>query len=669
VESSSRIVHLVCLGILALCLIASGVLSTALAAEAGRSQLVYSDQVQDGDPPEIAVGIAMGAFRGLFVNYLWLRATKLKEEGKFYEAIELSSAITRLQPRFPRVWAFHSWNMAYNISVATNTPEERWEWVNAGIRLLRDEGIPKNPNDVLLHKELAWIFVHKIQSFTDDANRFYKRRLAREWAEVLGQPPILPEGDSAEAGRIMSDWFRPIVTAPGTLQGVIDREIAEQRDQLRPGDEDKPLTSKVAELVERLRQDPVLSKGQALGIDLLRYVTMHEAYKGSWYAGRDFARLRDGITSSVVNELRDDPAFADAWNRLLPHVRRRVLIDTYRMEPDRMLRYMGSFGPLDWRHPASHALYWSQRGVEEAFDRLGQSSFDTLNTDRVTVNAIQELWRTGTIIYDPITDEYVTLVNLHFTDVYGDFILNNFWERHQRDTVARTYELNSEGFDNFLRDVIRVYFRMGRTEEAEKYFQQLRKAPWRNTNDDDKLYEISYLTLEEFVRNQFKDDRLSTPHVAAGEVSGALRDAYFRGLLRGNMQLFKSQFEYAQMIHRVYFEKKQTHDPLIDAQSSRMEEMPRDFMDAASVVFLGLLMNRDMEPINAAAIFQKVPEEIQRRTYDRLSRMFVPQVMSAERFTLLFPEPSGMAAHRAQREAEEAAGRRGAREQLQFERQ
>ena len=126
-----RWIQIVCAVMLALCVGGSTVVAPAVTAEAARAQLTYTDEANAADPPEVAVGIAMGAFRGLFVNYLWLRANKLKEEGKYYEAIELSNAITRLQPRFPRVWAFHAWNMAYNISVATQTAQERWQWVTA----------------------------------------------------------------------------------------------------------------------------------------------------------------------------------------------------------------------------------------------------------------------------------------------------------------------------------------------------------------------------------------------------------------------------------------------------------------------------------------------------------------------------------------------------------
>ena len=185
----NRLIQIIAVGATGLMLAASGLTGASVSDSASRHKLVFADQLTESDPPEVALGIALGAFRGIFVNYLWIRANDLKEDGQYHEAIELSRAITTLQPRFPRVWVFHAWNMAYNISVSTQTPEERWEWVNAGVRLLRDEAIPANPNDMLLHKELSWIFLHKIGGITDDSNQFYKRALAKEWTLLLGNPP------------------------------------------------------------------------------------------------------------------------------------------------------------------------------------------------------------------------------------------------------------------------------------------------------------------------------------------------------------------------------------------------------------------------------------------------------------------------------------------------
>src|SRR6185436_15210691 len=112
--------------VLAGCLAVSGVLAVNLTGMAGAAKLTYTDRAEEGQ----TVGIALGAFRGIFVNFLWIRANDMKEAGKFFDAIQLASTITKLQPRFPRVWVFHAWNMAYNISVTTQTPEERWAWVN-----------------------------------------------------------------------------------------------------------------------------------------------------------------------------------------------------------------------------------------------------------------------------------------------------------------------------------------------------------------------------------------------------------------------------------------------------------------------------------------------------------------------------------------------------------
>jgi len=112
--------------------------------------------------PLLAVG------RAPLVDYLWMRATKLKEEGRFFDAYQLSETICQLQPKFASVWAFQAWNMSYNISVTLSTPEERWRWVRNGYELLRDQGIPLNPNNTQLYRELAWILFHKVGDYMDE---------------------------------------------------------------------------------------------------------------------------------------------------------------------------------------------------------------------------------------------------------------------------------------------------------------------------------------------------------------------------------------------------------------------------------------------------------------------------------------------------------------------
>jgi hypothetical protein len=168
---------------------AASLLVRPINAQRVELQFTANEDITKNLPPEYAIPyIALGAFRGPVLNFLWIRLEDMKQDGKFWEAKQLSEVITRLQPRFPHVWANRAWNLSYNISVATHTARERWFWVRAGIDLLRDEGIPQNPNSILLYKELSWIFLHKIGMFSDDLHRYYKAKLAEEWHYFLGDP-------------------------------------------------------------------------------------------------------------------------------------------------------------------------------------------------------------------------------------------------------------------------------------------------------------------------------------------------------------------------------------------------------------------------------------------------------------------------------------------------
>src|SRR5437016_5873072 len=92
-----------------------------------------------GMPPVLAfTTVALGGFRGLIANALWIRADDLQKSDKCFEAVQLADCITKLDPHYVQVWTVEAWNMAYNISVKFPKPEDRWRWVRRGIELLRD---------------------------------------------------------------------------------------------------------------------------------------------------------------------------------------------------------------------------------------------------------------------------------------------------------------------------------------------------------------------------------------------------------------------------------------------------------------------------------------------------------------------------------------------------
>jgi hypothetical protein len=145
-------------------------------------------------PPSVAlVTVVLGGFRGLVADLLWFRASSLQEEGRFLEIVPLADWITKLEPTIPEVWAFHAWNMAYNISALFPDPKDRWRWIGNGRRILQEEALRYHPASPRLHAELSWLYYHKIGGYSDPAADRY---LALFFEEIASQ---LPDGQMETA--------------------------------------------------------------------------------------------------------------------------------------------------------------------------------------------------------------------------------------------------------------------------------------------------------------------------------------------------------------------------------------------------------------------------------------------------------------------------------------
>ncbi|MEE9370405.1 MAG: hypothetical protein V3W45_02935, partial [Sedimentisphaerales bacterium] len=147
------IICFICIVLSAALLITAGMQLDFINSQRKEMKLIINEPLKNAPPSLAFATVAMGAFRGLVVDILWIRADKLKEQGQFFDAKQLAEWITILQPRFATVWEFQAWNMAYNISVAipATQPQERWRWVKNGYELLRDKGISLNPKSILLY--------------------------------------------------------------------------------------------------------------------------------------------------------------------------------------------------------------------------------------------------------------------------------------------------------------------------------------------------------------------------------------------------------------------------------------------------------------------------------------------------------------------------------------
>ncbi len=141
----TRLIQLICL------MLAAAVLASAMPMQDRLDSMRQSMDLSIGegvskDYPELKLLEALpGGLRAVLIDYLWIRSEKLKQKGKYFDLVQLANMICTLEARFPGVWGYHAWNLAYNVSVEKHTPAERWYWINAGIQLPARQGVEVQP--------------------------------------------------------------------------------------------------------------------------------------------------------------------------------------------------------------------------------------------------------------------------------------------------------------------------------------------------------------------------------------------------------------------------------------------------------------------------------------------------------------------------------------------
>ena len=194
--------------IAAFALAGAGALNARLLRLRGDLRLTQAPPTENMPPAVAFTTVALGGFRGVLADVLWARAGALQDEGRYFELVQLSGWIVQLQPRSPAIWAYHAWNMAYNLSALMASPAEKWRWVRNGIVLLRDDGLAANPGSPRLHRELAWLFLHKLGTDFDSAAAYYRQQWAAEVDAGAAPPdPALVRKIEGEIAPL--DWRSP----------------------------------------------------------------------------------------------------------------------------------------------------------------------------------------------------------------------------------------------------------------------------------------------------------------------------------------------------------------------------------------------------------------------------------------------------------------------------
>ena len=380
-----RITIILLLLVTALCFWQAGRLQQPL-VQMRRDLHLSTGEPLENTPPLVAfTTVALGGFRGVIADLLWLRASSLQQDGKYFELVQLADWITKLEPRMKQVWAFHAWNMAYNVSVLFSNPDDRWRWIRQGITLLRDEGLRYNPGEPNLYRELAMIYAHKMSGNSDQMNSYYKRW----WAEEMGK---------------LFDGPRPDFAAPRSDERV-------QR---------------------------------------------------------------------MINEYKLDPATMQQVDR--------------------------KYGPLDWRLPQAHAIYWAWCAKKYAV------GFDAIQIDRTIFQAMADAALQGGLFINPSEKIFIPGPNL---DIFPKTRLA------YEEAIAANPNENSmqSGHRNFLRSAVMLLYTHHRLAEARETYADLQRR-YPSPEFTPGLDSFVYASMTTLLGNISQRE-------ATGIVLGALQQSWF----------------------------------------------------------------------------------------------------------------------------------------------
>jgi len=418
--------------------------------------LTIAEPLQNAPPLLAFTTVALGGFRGLISNYLWMRANDLQQDDKFFEAAQLANWITDLEPRFSQVWIFQAWNMAFNISVKFKDFGDRWRWVQNGISLLRDKALVYNPDNVQIHQQLAWFYQMKMGDYLDDANNYYKQQWAQE----------------------MTPFFGP--------QGTNTTEL------LLPG---------------------------------------------------------SASASALREKYKIDPAFAEKVNE--------------------------EWGPLDWRLPEAHAIYWACQGLEDARkhpEKVKES--DLIQLRRVIYQSLLQSFRHGRIISDPFTQRVELAPNLDIMDKANDAYMQMFAEEtdpSQKNGILIAHR-------NFLRTAVEYLYMDDRLSEAQKWFKYLGDHyPEKPILDYDPKSLPKTLTLDDYIFRDLTEDAAGTSlDDTTADIEGLLVKSY-KNLALGQDDRYQAFQELAQKFYNRYQNKMGISQPRVSLPPMRV--LQRQILD------------------------------------------------------------------------------------------
>ena len=507
-------------------------------------ELTRVTPLENAPPALVFTTVALGGFRGLISNVLWMRANKLQEESKFFEMVQLADWITKLQPHYSQVWRIQAWNMTYNISVKFPNRDDKWHWIMSGVKLLRDEGIQYNPHEPALYEELCYFLYHKMGGTSDLAHLNFKNRWAWEWHNILNlyEVHLVTEGTAFDLPTSGESSLFILKTDKGLHFRVFGNEgqmILDSGEKAFPEKQNEFARLNVN--LGRLWEEPALTVGHKAAIlGAITAITGLTLQNGNGFPDygsiipwkprmADFpnataiprtginevivARITNGVDNSSLHfrvfdgaeKMVLDFAAEDLESRSAELAELRVYLEPLwdkdklsenqesefldhalvflsdqikiipqsaaAIESERTMRKLNKmdvrlmktvdekYGPLDWRLPETHAIYWAMDGMRKAH------APSVLPLRRIIYQSMQLASRRGKVIENKALGKLEFGPNVRIIPKANATYLQMMTEDPER------IEHISQGHRNFLFRAVRDLYLNGQREDADTWFQ------------------------------------------------------------------------------------------------------------------------------------------------------------------------------------------------------
>ena len=452
---------------------------------------------------------------------------------------------------------------------------------------------------------------------------------------MLGEPP---EGQEARAR-----WLEQIADSPDTWEELVAKVPA--------------VEGLMAALRERMRAvdpkfEPKLDRDFLMALGRWNSVKSGPGY-ARMFGLHDQFRRRDPMYAAIDDVLAE-PDRRDAVVALAAWLRKRVLVDFYNMDPRTMARYTKDFGPFDWRHPQSHAFYWSKLGSEVGADRYDNDEdvYRILNDDRTTIQAMQALAHSGLMRVDPLSQD--NPARLYDTRWIGAI------DRYFRELYQKHYGTRGGGpdtfvdfYENFMAQAVRELYHAGETAEAQRILDQLDKLCGRGGLVPNNKY---VAPLDVFVRNATFGEYEMVPDVARTDVAAVLRRGFLEGYLLGRQKVLDQALAFARDLTE-FFRTNRYTDFRTRMGDARLADMIGSLERSVQDVLVAIMRDPTLPLVERLTIYNRLPEDQRAMVYDaarpQLEVDFAasPFAAGGAKFDAMYPEPPNMDAYRA-RQAE-----------------